>query len=51
MNETEKRLQEENEHLRRIIWTQNMKINAAKGAKSLRDRGLLPYCNAPYPGD
>ena len=40
---------EEIEDLKRVVQSQNMKINAAKGAKNLSDRGLLPYCNAPYP--
>ena len=47
----EKELQKEVEHLRRIVQAQNMEIEAAKWGKYLNDRGLLPYCNAPYPED
>ena len=51
MGEKEKELQEEIERLRGVVQAQSMKINTAKWTKHLNERGLLPYCNAPYPED
>jgi len=48
---TKKEMQEEVERLRGELQAANMKINAANGAHHLQERGLLPYCNAPYPED
>jgi hypothetical protein len=51
MTEREKELQEEVERLRGQVQASNMKINAAKWAHHLQERGLHPYCNAPCPED